>query len=74
MPTSALGHKRTNGRGPNSSFVHYCPKADKILALQRQDKLVLLFNRGVGPCKTKKRTPLAIFEIALQSASDARGT
>jgi len=28
LPMSALGHKRTNHRGPKSSFVRYYPKAD----------------------------------------------
>jgi hypothetical protein len=30
-----LGHKRTNHRGPKSTFVRFGPKADKISALRR---------------------------------------
>ena len=26
---SVFGQKRTNGPGPKSNFVHFCPKADK---------------------------------------------
>jgi hypothetical protein len=33
--TSTLGQKRTNHRGPKSTFVRYCPKADKRREVER---------------------------------------
>jgi hypothetical protein len=44
---SALGHKQTNHRGPKSTFVRYCPKADKRREIERPPR-GNLFEKSVS--------------------------
>src|SRR5450759_935026 len=75
---SLLGHKRTNHRRPKSTFVRYCPKADKMLRcvrLLKGEKLLSSRNSASGTRSRSHLCTLQPFVSSLSSSSrsaDAR--